>query len=78
MFEDLVTYCYAVVKEQQAENQLSISDRNKGQKSKTLKVLDTRSLSSGGDERNRTADFLLAREALSHLSYIPKTAISNL
>ena len=26
---------------------------------------------SGGDERNRTADLLLARQALSHLSYTP-------
>ena len=25
----------------------------------------------GGDERNRTADFLLAKEALSQLSYTP-------
>ena len=31
----------------------------------------------GGDERNRTADLLLARQALSHLSYIPKLTISN-
>ena len=26
---------------------------------------------SGGDERNRTADPLLAKQVLSHLSYIP-------
>jgi hypothetical protein len=31
-------------------------------------------LQSGGDERDRTADLLVANEALSHLSYIPRTA----
>lgn len=28
---------------------------------------------SGGDERNRTADPLLAKQVLSHLSYIPSS-----
>ena len=27
----------------------------------------------GGDKRDRTADLLLARQALSQLSYIPKS-----
>jgi hypothetical protein len=29
----------------------------------------------GGDERNRTADPLLAKQVLSHLSYIPKPTL---
>ena len=47
-------------------------------KSKTSDKSDVKLLSKtsniGGDERNRTADLLLARQALSHLSYIPDFA----
>ncbi len=32
---------------------------------------------TGGDEEIRTPDLLLARQALSHLSYIPMYAFAN-
>ena len=32
---------------------------------------------NGGDEENRTPDLLLARQALSQLSYIPTISIDN-
>ncbi len=35
----------------------------------------TRGFRFGGDERTRTAGLLLARQALSHLSYIPKEGL---
>ncbi len=35
-------------------------------------------LAFGGDERNRTADPLLAKQVLSHLSYIPLVVIPAL
>ncbi len=56
---------------------------DKGQKSRTSLKFSTSGpyeailIKFGGDERNRTADFLLAREALSQLSYTPKSVMSN-
>ncbi len=35
------------------------------------------SLRLGGDERNRTAGLLLARQALSHLSYTPPFVVAD-
>ena len=35
-------------------------------------------LSPGGDERNRTADPLLAKQVLSQLSYTPSGSLSSL
>ena len=34
-------------------------------------------LAFGGDERNRTADPLLAKQVLSHLSYIPRMILDG-
>ncbi len=39
--------------------------------------LARRILSNGGDERNRTADPLLAKQVLSRLSYIPISTLRN-
>ena len=53
-------------------------DRNRRRKPLLLPIhcrspatLTARGLESGGGERNRTADLLLAKQALSQLSYTP-------
>ena len=65
----MATHCYAVVKER-INFRFSILQNRKSK-------IENQKYSSGGDERNRTADFLLARQALSHLSYIPKSVTNN-
>ena len=73
MYENTVTRCYAVVKEQINSRFLifrfSIPRNRKSR-------IGNQKYSSGGDERNRTADNLRARQALSQLSYIPGSVVS--